>query len=70
MTKSVKVTEIENGSKYFHIYEVKGEMQDGTVIVSGRFLSRKKAEEYMDFAERTFTKLYKMVYIMEEMVWC
>ena len=70
MTKSVKVTEIENGSKYFIIYEVKAEKHDGTIIVSERFLTKKKAEEYRDFAERTFTDLYKMVYIMEQMVWC
>ena len=70
MTKSVKVTEIENGSKYFIIYEVRAKKHDGTTVVSERFLSRKKAEEYMDLAERIFTNLYEVVYIIEEMVWC
>lgn len=70
MTKSVKVTEIENGSKYFIIYEVKAEKHDGTIIVVDRFVSRKKAEEYKEFCDVAYTSLYKIVYIMEQMVWC
>lgn len=70
MTKSVKVTEIENGSKYFIIYEVKARKHDGTIIVIDRFLTKKKAEQYADFCREMYTSLYDIVYIFEQMVWC
>ena len=68
--KSIKVTEIENGHKYFIIYEVRVKKQNGEVIVHDRYLNRKDAEKSQDFVYEHLNNLYTCAFIMEHEVWC
>lgn len=68
--KSIKVTEIEGGHKYFTIYEVHVKKLDGEVIVHDSFLNKKDAEKDQDFVYEHLSELYTCAFIIERMVWC
>lgn len=68
--KSINIkleTTENNGLRYFTIYEVNGVNENDDRIVIGRYTDRAKAE----VCQQTYydAKLYKTVYIMEQMVW-
>lgn len=68
--KSINIkleTSENNGLRYFTIYEVKGVMENDERIVIERLIDRAKAEGCQELYSDT--KLYKTVYIMEQMVW-
>lgn len=68
--KSINIkleTSENNGLRYFTIYEVKGVMENDDCYVIERFTDRAKAEGCQELYYDT--KLYKTVYIMEQMVW-
>ena len=68
--KSIKVTEIENGHKYFTIYEVRVKKLNGEVVVHDRYLNEKDAEKAQEFVYEHLNNLYTCAYIIEEIVWC
>ena len=71
MKKSIKIQVTESGKKYFTIYEVRAmKVEDGSRIVSDRFMSRKEAEKYVEFINENYKRLYSSAWIMEEIVWC
>lgn len=63
---SVEVVKVGNQS-YFNIFEVKGETNDGEVVLIDRYLKEEDAIKCQELYYET--KLYKVIYVRNQMVW-
>jgi len=65
---SVETLDVNGKYQYFKIYEVIGKKANGEKIVSERYLNIEDAEKEQELL-KSCEGLYKVVYIMEQMVW-
>lgn len=70
MTKSIKIQVTEDGQKYFTIYEVRVMDYEDVMYTYERCMTKKSAEESVQFVYDVHQKLYRSAWIKEVLVWC
>lgn len=70
MANSIKIKQLENGQKYFYIYEVRAETHDGKVVTDDRYLNEKEAQESVNFIYKVHSNIYNTAWIRKQIVWC
>lgn len=61
----IETEKIDDGQRFFNVYELKGQKEDGDVIVLHFYLSEEKAEKGKDF----YKDMYKTLWVRKRMVW-
>lgn len=62
---TIETEKIDDGQRFFHVYELKGQKKDGDVVVLHFYLSEEKAEKGMEF----YKDMYESLWVRRRMVW-